>query len=395
MSYILYKTNGTVLTTILDGSIDQTSTPLTLVGKNYSGYGQIINQDLIKLTENFAYNVQPANAMTGQLWYDSANKALKAYNGSRFRQLAVIDSNSNGPTDAVQGDLWFNETDQKLYYNNGTTWLVIGPQFTGLGSNNLITPQLVYDTGTAPHFILEAQMQLGSVTTSTEVAAVFSVDEFTLNGSSSVNGFNIIKSGITLYGADPITGVSASGPTGSTIMWGTSADSLRLGGVSANQYVTVNAPQFNSQLSVNSKLGVNINTGDLILQSILVGGYTQAVISANNSNGNNGTKLQVNVNLGNTTTNIVSFGASGGGTPAILPTTAVGVTTDIGTITAPFGQVYSNKVNANMFTITNQYSSNAARDAAIPAPSIGTIVLVGTTFQGNVDGTITGWVNLN
>jgi hypothetical protein len=397
MAYILYRTNGTVLTTIQDGSIDKSSTPLTLVGKNYSGYGQLVNQDLIKLTENFAYNVQPSNSLTGQLWYDSGSQCIKVYNGKRFRQLSAVDSTSGSPTDAVQGDFWWNPNEGKLYFNDGNTFQVVGPQFTGISTNNIITTKQISDTGGVEHFVLESQLQpLGGSTTATSVSAVFSVDEFTIN-PTQIPGFNKIKPGITLNGADAQTGVSTS--TG-YLLWGTAADSLRLNGQLASSYVTASSPQFTGQLYVQSTLGIKIgSSADLLLQSGQdSSNQVIGIISANNSNGIAGSSLQINVNLGgsgSTATNVVRFGAGGGGTPAILPTNATGLTTNIGSITAPFGTVYANKVNAGLFSITTVFPNDASRDAAIPAPTIGMIIVNGTHFQGNIDGTITGWVNLN
>jgi hypothetical protein len=51
MSYTITLTNGSLFTTIPDGTIN-TSSSMTLVGKNYSGYGQFINDDIIRLFEN-------------------------------------------------------------------------------------------------------------------------------------------------------------------------------------------------------------------------------------------------------------------------------------------------------------------------------------------------------
>ena len=53
MPYILKKTNGTTLTTVQDASVDN-STSLTFVGRNYSGYGQPVEENLVKLLESFA-----------------------------------------------------------------------------------------------------------------------------------------------------------------------------------------------------------------------------------------------------------------------------------------------------------------------------------------------------
>ena len=40
MAYTIVKSDGTVLTTVPDGTINTTSTSLGLPGKNYAGYGQ-------------------------------------------------------------------------------------------------------------------------------------------------------------------------------------------------------------------------------------------------------------------------------------------------------------------------------------------------------------------
>ena len=75
MAYILNKTNGTVLAKLEDGAINQ-STDLIFVGKNYAGYGEIINEDLLKLLENFSNKTAPTKPITGQLWYNSASKQI-------------------------------------------------------------------------------------------------------------------------------------------------------------------------------------------------------------------------------------------------------------------------------------------------------------------------------
>ena len=71
MAYNINKTNGVKLTTVDDGAINNTACDITLVGKNYAGYGQFVNENSIKLLENFANSRQPARPVTGQLWYDT------------------------------------------------------------------------------------------------------------------------------------------------------------------------------------------------------------------------------------------------------------------------------------------------------------------------------------
>ncbi len=70
MPYTLRKTNGTTLAIIQDGTIE-TSTDLIFVGKNYAGYGQTVNENFLKLLENFAGPRIPANPLSGQLYFDT------------------------------------------------------------------------------------------------------------------------------------------------------------------------------------------------------------------------------------------------------------------------------------------------------------------------------------
>jgi hypothetical protein len=71
MAYTIVKSNGTVLTTIPDGTINTTSTSLGLPGRNYAGYGQTLDTNFVHLTENFANDTPPANPLQGQLWYNT------------------------------------------------------------------------------------------------------------------------------------------------------------------------------------------------------------------------------------------------------------------------------------------------------------------------------------
>ena len=59
MAYTINKTDGTVLATITDGTIDNTSS-LTLFGKSYSGFGEALNENLIKLLENQSSTSTPS-----------------------------------------------------------------------------------------------------------------------------------------------------------------------------------------------------------------------------------------------------------------------------------------------------------------------------------------------
>ena len=58
MSYVINRTNGDILINLPDGALDN-STGLSLVGRNYIGYGEIQQENFIKLLENFANSTRP------------------------------------------------------------------------------------------------------------------------------------------------------------------------------------------------------------------------------------------------------------------------------------------------------------------------------------------------
>ena len=89
MSYQVNRFNGTLVTTVADGTIDST-TDLRLIGKNYAGYGEVQNENFLHLLENFANTTAPPKKLSGQIWYDTATKKLKFYDGSIFRSTNII-----------------------------------------------------------------------------------------------------------------------------------------------------------------------------------------------------------------------------------------------------------------------------------------------------------------
>ena len=82
MSYVVNKTNGNIVAVVEDGTIDSTSTSLSLVGRGVNSYGEIMAENLVKIMEHFASPSEPAYAMAGQLWWDSSEGVLKAFDGA-------------------------------------------------------------------------------------------------------------------------------------------------------------------------------------------------------------------------------------------------------------------------------------------------------------------------
>jgi hypothetical protein len=121
MAYTVNKTDGTILATVADGTID-TTTDLTLIGKNYAGYGEFFNENLVKLLENFSNTSAPASPVAGQMWWDKTNNLLKVYTGTSFKTVSSSTASASTPaTGSVTGDLWWDTTNGQLKVYNGST----------------------------------------------------------------------------------------------------------------------------------------------------------------------------------------------------------------------------------------------------------------------------------
>lgn len=130
MSYIVNKTDGSVLTEIVDGTIDQTATDLTLIGKNSSNYGEFFNENLVHLLENFASTSAPNNPIQGQLWFDTSENRLKVYDGAGFKVSGGTVVSNTAPSSLAKGDIWIDSTRQQLYFNDGVATILAGPAYT-------------------------------------------------------------------------------------------------------------------------------------------------------------------------------------------------------------------------------------------------------------------------
>ena len=84
MAYTINKTDGSVVTTITDGTVDNT-TSVQLFGKSFSGFGEGLNENLVKLLENAASTSAPSAPLKGELWFDTATGQLKVYDGTSFK----------------------------------------------------------------------------------------------------------------------------------------------------------------------------------------------------------------------------------------------------------------------------------------------------------------------
>ena len=130
MAYQINKTDGTIVATVADGQVDELSTDLTLIGKNYSGFGEAFNENLVKILENFADAARPKHPIRGQVWFDTAESRLKVYNGAEFIPVSSATISGTQPLTLGIGDLWFNSLDKQLYFYDGTNTILLGPSYS-------------------------------------------------------------------------------------------------------------------------------------------------------------------------------------------------------------------------------------------------------------------------
>jgi hypothetical protein len=237
MPYILNKTNGTIVATVDDASLDLT-TDLVFLGRNYAGYGEVQNENFLKLLENFSNRSAPTKPIEGQLWYDSLNKKINVYDSSHWKTIANLEiaSEENIPSTTkapTKGDLWYNTDTDQLNVFNGSSFLIVGPP-VGSDIRAQWKGDFEFNLPDSKNYNIKAV--LGS---SNDVVAIISADgydltDYSLSASSPTypvrtETFTKIAKGITLAGADPITGSTRKEVTGlveDAYFWGTAAEAL-------------------------------------------------------------------------------------------------------------------------------------------------------------------------
>lgn len=129
MAYRINRTDGTLITEVIDGTIDSNSIDITLIGRNYAGFGEILNENFVKLLENFASSTSPRNPLQGQLWYDKNENRLKIYDGSTFRAGAGPIVSEAQPGGLVAGDIWMDSKENQMWFYDGTDLTLAGPVY--------------------------------------------------------------------------------------------------------------------------------------------------------------------------------------------------------------------------------------------------------------------------
>ena len=327
MAYTINLTDGTIFATIADGTINTSAQPvLTLVGKNYAGYGEFLDENFIRLLENGSNTTPPGAPLTGQLWWDLTNSLMKVYNGTTFKTISSATASASQPTSNVTGDLWWDTTNQQLKAYNGSSFVLVGPASSaGQGTSGAIV-DTVTDNVAVDHVVIK--MYVNNV-----IVAIVSKDA-TFTPQVSISGFATIGPGIQL-----------SSTVSNAVFNGDASNALLLDGVAASGFLSST-----SNDSTTGTLGILNDTGltvgaDQDLKLSVVTGNAEVQIANQTSNAN----IAFRVNIAGTATTVM-------------------------TINGSTGAISGNQINAN-------YADVAERFAADYEYSPGTVVELGGTAE--------------
>jgi len=258
MAYQINKTDGTVVATVADGQIDTLSTDITLIGKNYSGFGEAFNENLIRLLENFASTTRPTHPIRGQIWFDVSELKLKVYSGTQFLPVSSATIANTQPPSLGVGDLWFNDVDRQLYFYDGTTVILLGPSYSASQGISGLKVASILDT-------LNQTRVVTYLYNNGILLGIFAKDSFT--PKVAISGFtgNIIPG----FNAGNLAGLKFAV---------TCTNSESLGGVTAATYVRKDTSNsINGQLQLTADLGLvigsagqgafNVSAGNVFLQN--------------------------------------------------------------------------------------------------------------------------------
>jgi hypothetical protein len=338
MAYTINLTDGNVFATIADGTVNSSSS-VVLVGKNYAGYGEFLDENFIQMLENFSSNsvggnptvAKLASPLIGQLWFDRTNTVLKVYTAGGWKVVATANATGTLPTNNQTGDLWWDTGNQQLKIWNGSTFTVVGPAFTSTQGTSGAIPETVNDSGGNPHFITTLYVN------NTRVAIV-SKDATFVPAAPLNTTFPSVFNGITLWNS------------GSPVFGGTATNSNLLDNLDSTDFMRATANTATTgRLQVNNDDGLFVGTANAV---IISESGNDGVVAAGISTGN----LVITANVGGTTFNVARALGSNGtfavSNAATIGTTlsATGNITGGNLITGGFASVTGNITGGNIGT---------------------------------------------
>jgi hypothetical protein len=381
MSYTITLTDGSIFATIPDGTIN-TGSSMTLVGKNYAGYGQFINDDIIRLLENGSNTTAPGAPLVGQLWWDQTTDTMKVYNGTQFKVISAATASATAPTSNVAGDLWYDTVNAQLNVYSGTAFILVGPAYTaGTGVTGAI-PATITDTDAVSHVVVELYVN-------DSIVGIISKDA-SFNPQVAIPGFAAnVRPGITL--ATAISGVNQ-------YFQGTANNANTVGNIAASGFVQTTTNQtMTGTLGILNDSGLSVGADSDFRASV-----TGSDVFLRNQTQDGNIVLQIN-DGGVTTTMVTMFGANNmttirGSTTVNTAAGATAIVNGAGNAVGNIGSSssYFNTVFAQATTAL--YADVAERFASDEIYEPGTVVELGgsaeiTRVQHDASDTVFGVIS--
>jgi len=245
MAYTINLTDGAVFATITDGTIN-TASSMTLVGKNYAGYGEFLDENFIHLLESGSNTTAPAAPLTGQLWWDKTNTLLKVYTGTTFKNIGSATASASAPISNVTGDLWYDTVNQQLKVYTGVAFLVVGPGYTSAQGQSGAIPETILNNVGATRYITSLYVN------NNRVAIVYDGAQF-VPEAALLATFPIIYPGITLT------------TTNSPVFAGTAQNAALLDNLDSSDFMRSTANTATTgRLQVNNANGIYIGTSNVV-----------------------------------------------------------------------------------------------------------------------------------
>jgi hypothetical protein len=326
MAYTINLTDGTIFAVIADGTIN-TDSSMTLVGKNYAGYGEFLDENFIHLLESGSNTTAPGDPLVGQLWWDKTNGLMKVYNGTAFKVISAATASASSPTSNVTGDLWFDTVNAQLKVYNGASFILVGPAFTsGTGTSGAIVDTITDTSPGADHVVVK-------IFVNNTIVSIFSKDA-TFTPAAALSGFSTISPGLNM-----------STTVAGAVFKGTATDADALDGLDSTAFMRSNTNTATTgTLSILNDTGLYVG-GDSDGRLFVTG--TDVFLRNQTQDGN----LQIQVNDGGSTVTAISI--NGATTNVTLNAgltvggniSSTGGSVNFGTAAISLGSIVNNNAN--------------------------------------------------
>lgn len=266
MAYTIVKSDGTVLTTIADGTINTTSTSLALPGRNYAGYGQSQDTNFVHVLENFADNSPPSNPLRGQLWYNTNNSTLYVCptdgEANALAWLALTATASGGNTTFGGVTVTGNISANNMTVTNEISANALSAGYLTISANaniadaNIVTANI----GTLQTTVITtgATSTPGTLTGTWTVNGSASGNALVLNGNLYISN----SSGSNIYGIKTDKYMYANG------------DTISFAGTYSNSNVAAYLPTYNGNILTVRTTATTLTTGANTTPGTLTGNWT-------------------------------------------------------------------------------------------------------------------------